>query len=171
VELLFVCPSKKDIGNDSMALFGKEKITLMLEKYNYSPGDTIKGTVTLKLKKPTKARKLEVAFIGERVERQTGMGVGPTSSSRRSSSRTYIYNFEMPLDGEKEYLEGEYPFEIKIPPDVRQAEQKLEGKVGTAVTALKTVSGIYSRIDWYVKAQLDVPMGLDVKKTQKITLS
>jgi hypothetical protein len=154
-----------------MGLFGGEKITLQLEKYDYAPGDTIKGTVTLNLKKPTNARKLEVAFIGEKIERQTGMGVGPTAKDRRKNHHSYIYHFEMPLSGEGDYQKGEYPFEIKIPPDVRQAEQKLEGKVGTAVSALKAISGVYSRVDWYVKAQLDVPMKLDIKKTQKIVLS
>lgn len=154
-----------------MGLFGKEKITLMLEKYDYAPGDTIKGTVTLKLKKPTNARKLEVAFIGEKIEGQTGMGIGPTVGGRRRTQRVKLHDFRMPLDGEKEYQEGEYPFEIKIPENIHQVDQKLEGKVGTAVTALKAISGVHSRVDWYVKAQLDVPMGLDVKKTQKIVLS
>lgn len=49
-----------------MGLFGKEKITLTLEKYDYSPGDKIKGTVNLNLKKPTEARKLYVALIGKK---------------------------------------------------------------------------------------------------------
>ena len=154
-----------------MGLFGGEKITVMMEKYNYNPGETIKGTVTLKFKKPTKARKFEVAFIGEKIERQTGMGVGPTASKGSQSKHINIYNFKMPLDGEGEYQTGEYPFEIKIPEDVKQAEQKLEGKVGTALSALKAVSGIVSRIDWYVYVKLDVPMKLDVSKRQNIVLS
>lgn len=154
-----------------MGLFGGEKITLMLEKYNYTPGETIKGTVTLKLKKPTKARKFEVTFIGEKIERQTGMGIGPTAKRGSQYRRTPIYHFKMPLGGEGDYQTGEYPFEIKIPEDVKQGEQKLEGKVGTAVSALKAVSGIVARVDWYVYAKLDVPMKLDVSKKQNIVLS
>jgi hypothetical protein len=154
-----------------MGLFGGEKITLMLEKYNYAPGETIKGTVTLKLKKPTKARKFEVEFAGVKEERQTGMGIGPTSSDRRQRQRVYLYRFKMPLGGEGEYQQGEYPFEITIPPDVKQSAAQAEGKLGTAVSALKAVSGIHSRIDWYVHAKLDVPMKLDVSKKQSIVLS
>ena len=154
-----------------MGLFGGEKITLMLEKYNYAPGETIKGTVTLKLKKPTKARKFEVAFVGEKVERQTGMGIGPTSHDKRQTQRTYLYHFKMPLGGEGEYQQGEYPFEITIPSDVKQSAAQPEGKVGTAVSALKAISGVTSRIDWYVYAKLDVPMKLDVSKRQSIVLS
>lgn len=77
----------------------------------------------------------------------------------------------MPLGGEGDYQTGEYSFEIKIPEDVKQGEQKLEGKVGTAVSALKAVSGIVARVDWHVYAKLDVPMKLDVSKKQNIVLS
>lgn len=154
-----------------MGLFGGEKITLMLEKYNYTPGETIKGTVTLKLKKLTKARKFEVSFVGEKIERQTGMGIGPTAKKGSQYRRTPLYHFKMPLGGEEEYQKGEYPFEIKIPEDVKQAERKLEGKAGTAVSALKTISGIVTRVDWYVYAKLDVPMKMDVSKRQSVVLS
>jgi len=58
---------QKGKGCNNLELFGGEKITLMLEKYNYTTSETIKGTVTLKLKKPTKARKFEVAFIGNKI--------------------------------------------------------------------------------------------------------
>ena len=154
-----------------MGLFGGEKITLALEKYNFVPGDMIKGTVTLKLKKPTKARKFEIELAGVKKERQTGMGVGPTSSRNRQTNYTYIYRFKLPLGGEGEYQQGEYPFEIKIPDDIKQTAAQPDGKVGSAVTALKAISGIHSRIEWFVKAQLDVPAKLDVKKKQSIVIS
>lgn len=154
-----------------MGLFGTEKITLTLEKYDYKPGDKIKGIVKLNLKKPTKARKLEVSFIGTKTEKQTGMGIGPTASGTQQTKTMKVYEFTLPLDGEKDYQSGEYPFEIKIPEDIHQMDQKLEGKIGTAVSALKTISGVYSRTDWYVKTELDVPMSLDIKKSQKIVLS
>ena len=109
-----------------MGLFGKEKITLMLEKYDYKPGEKIKGTVKLNLKKPTNARKLEVSLMGRRIDKQTSMAVGPMimSGGRRghqsSTHYTTVYDFKMPLDVEKDYQTGEYPFEIKIPADILQ---------------------------------------------------
>jgi hypothetical protein len=154
-----------------MGLFGKEKITLILEKYDYNPGDKIKGTVKLNLKKPTKARKLEVSFIGTKTDKQTGIGIGSTASNNIQTRVIKVYDFTIPLDGEKNYQEEEYSFEIKIPDDILQTAQKLDGKIGTAITAFRTLSGVYSRVDWYVKSELDVPMGLDVKKSQKIVLS
>jgi len=158
-----------------MGLFGPDKITLNLEKYNYTPGETIKGTIKLNLKKPTLARKLEVAFIGRRIDRQSSASViGMASGGRHHhSSTTYttVYEFKMPVDGEKEYQKDEYPFEIKIPSDILQNNPTLEGKLGQAATAIKMLAGVSSRIEWFVKAHLDVPKKLDIKKSQKIVLS
>jgi len=99
------------------------------------------------------------------------MGIGPTAKRGSHYRRTPIYHFKIPSGGEGDYQRGEHPFEMKIPEDVEQREQKLEGKVGTAVSALKAVSGIVARVDWYVYAKLDVPMKLDVSKKQNIVLS
>lgn len=158
-----------------MGLFGPDKITLNLEKYNYTPGETIKGTIKLNLKKPTLARKLEIAFIGRRIDRKSSASVIGTASGGRHhhSSTTYttVYEFKMPVAGEKEYQKEEYPFEIKIPSDILQNNPTLEGKLGQAATALRMLAGVSSRIEWFVKAQLDVPRKLDIKKSQKIILS
>lgn len=51
--------NKKGKEANNMGLFGREKITLMLKKYNYTPGETIKGTVTLKLKNQQKQENLK----------------------------------------------------------------------------------------------------------------
>jgi len=158
-----------------MGLFGGEKIMLTLEKYDYKPGDVIKGTITLNLKKPTMARKLEVAFVGIKIQSQSGgVRIGGTTSSRHQHtqpSHQIIYNFRMPLDGEKEYQEGNYPFEIKIPSNILQSEPNLEGKLGAAVNVFKALGGVSAHTEWQVEAQLDVPMKLDIRKNQKIVLS
>ncbi|MFO7677803.1 MAG: hypothetical protein R6V50_05420 [Thermoplasmatota archaeon] len=158
-----------------MGLFGPEKITFMLDKYNYNPGEKITGKVKLNLKKPTSARKLEVSFYGVRVDRQSSVAVGPMMSGRNRHSRhtsTFkVFDFKIPISGEKEYQDEQYSFEIKIPDDVLQTNPTLDGKLGQAATAVRILSGLSSRIDWYVKAQLDVPKKLDIKKKQKIILS
>ena len=162
--------------SDNMGLFGPEKITLTLEKYDYTPGEKIKGTIKLNLKKPTNARKLEISFIGKKIDKQSNMAVGPMvmgggGGHRSSTQYKTIYNFEMPIAGEQEYQNGEYPFEIKIPDNILQNNPTLEGKMGQAATAFKMIAGVSSRIDWVIKAQLDVPKKLDIKKSQKIILS
>jgi len=158
-----------------MGLFGPEKITLVLDKYDYIPGEKITGKVNLRLKKPTHARKLEIAFIGRKIVHQSSINaIGMASGGGRSGSKTQyqtIYNFTMPLDGDKEYHEGEYPFEIKIPDTIFQSNTQMDGKLGSAVKAVQMLGGQSSRIDWLVKAHLDVPKKLDIKKSQKIVLS
>lgn len=158
-----------------MGLFGPEKITLLLDKYDYRPGEKITGKVKLNLKKPTSARKLDVSFYGLKVDRQSSVAVAPMMSgrSRHRNSTHYVkvFDFKMPISGEKEYQNEEIPFEIKIPDTILQTNPSLQGTLGQASTAIRMIAGVSSRIDWYVKAQLDVPKKLDVKKKQKIILS
>jgi len=154
-----------------MGLFGKEKITMTLEKYNFAPGDSIKGTVTLSLKKPIKARKMEVSFLGTRKERCRD------SRGRQTYRTTEVFDFTMPLGPEKDYQNETFNFEIKIPNDVLQqtrppATPELDGTLGKVVAVGAALSGSrYYPVEWMVRAQLDIPMKFDVKKTQKIILS
>ena len=154
-----------------MGLFGKEKITLMLEKYDFKPGDTIKGNISLNLKKPVHARKLEVSLIGKRKTRH---------HTSRGSQTHYekIYDFDIPIAGEKEYQNEQYPFEIKIPSDILSdktardtMQDSLEDKIGTAGTFISAMTMGTYRIYWEVRAQLDVPKMFDVKKSQDIVIS
>lgn len=154
-----------------MGLFGKEKITLIMDKYDYAPGEKIKGTISLSLKKPTNARKIEVSLIGKRKTRHR------TSKGTRTSYET-VYDFDMPLDGEKEYQNEQYSFEIPIPSDLlyaktarENAQDQLEDKLGAAGAFIGAMAMGQSRIDWSVRAQLDVPMKLDVKKSQDIVIT
>jgi len=158
-----------------MGFFGKDKMALSLEKYNYKPGEIIKGTIKIDLKKPIQARKLEVSFIGRRVDKQSSASLAGMASGSRGhhnrTSYTNIFEFDMPVAGEKEYLNQSYPFEIKIPDDILQNNPTIEGKLGQASTALKMIAGVSSRIDWIVSAQLDIPKKIDVKQSQKIIIS
>jgi hypothetical protein len=182
---LIICYIIFIIEEETMGLFGPEKITLTLEKYDYTPGDRIKGMVTIQLKKPTKARKLTIALIGRVTEktRSTTVRIGPSShsSGHHSSQNTQvfdIYHFELPLDGEKEYLTGQYPVDMKIPENILQQNQqpegtKLEGTLGVLANVFTNaaLNRTYERVDWFVEANLDVPMGLDARVKQGIVLS
>ena len=154
-----------------MGLFGPEKITFTLEKYDYKPGEKINGSVKINLKKPTNARKLEIALIGKR----------KTTTRRGNQTQTNyqtVYNFRVPLGGEQEYQNGEYNFSIPIPNDILQEKsqrqvinEQLEEKLGAAGSFIGAIAmGGHSRINWSVHAQLDVPMKLDIKKSQDIVI-
>ncbi|KYK30005.1 hypothetical protein AYK20_04735 [Thermoplasmatales archaeon SG8-52-1] len=149
-----------------MGLFGPPKITLMLEKYNFTPGETAKGTVSINLKKPAYARKLKVSLIGVR-------------KVRRGNKWQWqkVYDFDMPIAGEKDYQKEQIPFELKIPPDIldpRTSQQviqdSLEDKLGVAGTLLSSVAVGTRKTEWKIKAQLDIPKKLDVKASQDIQL-
>ncbi len=104
--------------------FLRGKIDVILVKFRFSPGETIKGKILIDLKKPIKAKQLKIGFYGvkiftERVQTQNGI--------ETRTRREFIHKFEMPLDDEKEYLKGEYPFEIKIPENIQQ-NPKLQKK-------------------------------------------
>ena len=139
-------------SEDAIGLFGPEKIVLPLEKYDYKPGEVIKGTVKLQLNKPMNASKLDVGFIGRKIQQQSGYRAGISSGSLTSNYHTSteystIYDFHIPLGGEQEYMEGVFPFEIKIPATILQEESSLQGNMATAVNVLKAISGMSSRIE------------------------
>lgn len=161
--------------------FDKGKIEIQLDKFNFSPGEVIEGTVALKLKKPVKAKELSIRIVGEQTTTQregVSIGIGTNRGTQNTDSRTTtIFDFKQPLDGEKEYLAGEqptvYPFKIKIPANVlsQQTQAPQEGTLGTVLKVAQMVSGTSSRISWYLIASLDVPKAFDVSKRVQINIT
>jgi len=149
-----------------MGLFGTPKISVTLQKYNFNPGDMANGTIKLNLKKPTYARKLEIHLIGIRKVRK--------GTSQRIEK---VYDFEMPVQGEKEYQSETINFELQIPLDILDArnqqqamQESFEDKLGSAgkfISALSVGTGVTS---WKIRAQLDVPKAFDVKADQDIQI-
>ncbi|HJX50396.1 MAG TPA: hypothetical protein VJ438_02960, partial [Candidatus Nanoarchaeia archaeon] len=90
-----------------------------------------------------------------------------------------VYDFTIPLDGENDYLSEMYNFEIKIQSDLlqmhsssQQIQQMLQAKLGTVGAILgQIVTGGQSPVRWIVHTQLDIPMKLDVHKSQDIVIS
>lgn len=149
-----------------MGLFGPPKITLMLEKYNFNPGEIAKGNITINLKKPTYARKLQVSLIGVR-------------RVRRGNNWQWqkVYDFDMPISGEKDYQNEQVPFQLQIPPDILQAktsqqaiQEGLQDKLGAAGSLISAVSVGTGVTKWKIRVQLDIPKKLDVKADQDIQL-
>ncbi len=115
------------------------------------------------LKKPVKARKVSISLVGEQLvtstQERTSVGLGGYSKSKSTTTqRISVYEFEQPLDGEKEYSEGQqsYFFEMKIPVDILSVRP--QAGMGT------------SPIKWYLLAKLDVPGGIDITKKVGITI-
>jgi len=149
-----------------MGLFGSSKITLRLEKYSFNPGEIAKGNIAVNLKKPTYARKLQVSLIGVRKVRK-----GTSWSWQK------VFDFDIPVSGEKEYQSDNVPFQLQIPPDIlnpqtnQQAIQDgLQNKLGAAGGLISAVTVGTGSTKWKIRAQLDVPKKLDVKVDQDIQI-
>jgi hypothetical protein len=150
-------------------MFGKGKIDIIIPKTNFAPGDTISGNILLTLKKPVKAREVNISLIGE----QTTTSGGITSSDR-SKSTTRIYDFKHRLDGEKEYdKEAKYNFEIKLPADILSRQPQMPqvgGALGQGLKIAQAITGIGVWASWYLLAKLDVPGRIDISKKVQITI-
>lgn len=135
---------------------GEGKIEIILDRVNYSLGDTVKGTVKLELKSPKKAKELRVKLWGER-----------SRAGKSKSNKEIIHEFTLRLDGEKEYSSGEYQFEIALP---KLPEPKLEGKVGEILGVAQTLGLVASPPRWYIQASLNLPMSIDITKTVQLNV-
>ena len=141
----------------------KGKIDIIPDSYNYSPGDTIKGKVKLLIKKSIKSNGLTVRLVGERIQKSYSRGSSNTNTQ-------YIYDFKMPIDGEKQYEPGPeiyYDFEMKIPSNITT---KIEGLLGTLVNTAQLLGGASTQIKWFLIAELDIP-GVNLSKKVQINIS
>ena len=153
--------------SDLMFGFGKKEIEILLQKYNFSLGENIVGKISLQLKKPTRAKALKVGLIGERNVTETRRN--PDGRVTTNQKKEYVFNFEMPLDGEKEYSQGEYNFEIKVPTTLTQTSLP-GGLAGDVLKTIQTLAGKQSNISWYVTAKLDIPMMFDISNKIQVNI-
>jgi len=162
--------------------FGKGKIENTLDKFNYKPGETIKGKVSLELKKPMKAKRLKLFFYGEKTTRvpvgsagpgygSSGIRIGAGSAGGYENRTVRIYSFEKDLDGEKEYTNAEYKFEVAIPQNITTKETLDNMGVLGNIAKFAEVMGARVVPRWYIEAVLDIPLGVDVRKKVQINIA
>jgi len=141
----------------------KGSIDITPEKYSYNSGDTIKGKLILKIKRPVKSNKLIIGLKCEKTEKNY-------SKENQSSQKTknVLFDFNHSLDGAKEYSPSEYPydFSISIPKNV---SQKLEGIAGTLIKSAQILSGQNSSVKWYLYAELQCK-GVNLSKKVQVNV-
>jgi len=162
---------------------GVKQLEIVLDKSVYSPGEKIQGKVFLKLKKPVQGRSLKATFVGEKVvSKYEGRG-------RRSEQRCPFIKEESLLDGDAEYYEKSYVFELKIPEDVlNKAEHWGEGvgyimgkpvQLGERTAAMQMAAkrflenvGVvgFGQNNWYVEVVLDIPHGINLQNEVEIKI-
>ena len=154
-----------------MGLFSKNKLTLKLEKFAFAPGETIKGSFIIDLKKTYYIRKIQVSLIGRRKEEY----VHPKNGV--SYNYYNVFDFDLPLAPEGDYQYQQFHFEIKIPSNILQHSETPVGfdpdstlgkiqQFGRAFTNAKLFP-----IEWLVQAHIDIPKNFDLKKKQEIIIS
>lgn len=146
--------------------FGKKQIEIILEKLNFSHGDAIRGKVILTLKNPTHAKALKVGIVGERTTTTTSTINGRLTTNTKNMT---VFKFDMPLDGEKDYFQGEYRFELKVPGNISQPSTP-QGVAGDVIKAIQILSARESDVRWYVTAKLDIPMRFDIDTKMQINI-
>ncbi len=116
-------------------------IEITLSPSTFTPRETINGKVRLKLAAPVTARSITVEFYGE-VE--------------RGNKFERVFRVEHRLDGERTYKNGEvFDFSLEIPEQAKPPEA--QGTFGSIQDLF-----VPKPKNWYVHAQLDIPMATDI---------
>jgi len=134
--------------------FLKGKIDLQLEKANLAQGDTARGTVRLKLKKPLQARGVFVELL--RIKRKN-KGTDYFVVNKKEIAKAGTYSGET------------FSFDFKIPSNLiaKLPEGTLGRVIKSAAFLLKTS---IANSKWYIVARLDVK-GFDVKKKVRVYIN
>ena len=142
----------------------KGSLEIIPESYQYTPGDTIKGKLALKLKKSVSSSGL---VMGLRCERRQESASGP--SGRSQSHVSVLFDFNQPLEGKKEYAPSEYTydFSLKIPSNV---SQQIDGVAGTLVKSLQALTGQSGYVKWYLYAELQCT-GVNLSKKVSLNIA
>ncbi len=147
----------------------------------YGPGEIIKGSVIVDLKKVIHASKLEITLWAETKVIQdpapdmallTGVKKIQNPTQMNTVNQTpqpriiRIYEFTLSIAGEGGYLKGEYPFEILVPVD-----DSIVDEVSDGLKIAKQVLSLWQRpnpIQWHLMASLDIPGALDLSNSIQI---
>jgi hypothetical protein len=143
----------------------KGTITLQCEKNTFDPGETIKGTISVKIKKETRGNQLKVSLIADRT---TTFYDG----DERRTDHDEIYRDELVLEDKKTYpvgYENTYDFSINIPKMNEPGGQQTDGVLGAvgAVFDVLSANRRKTKIEWQLEARLDAE-GLDLVTKKEI---
>ena len=150
--------------------FSKGDLHLTLNKRQFSPGETVEGTVRLELNKAIEATALRVRLYATKRTKTRRTSDSGTKTSSRSE---IFYDFTIDLDGEREYLPSEtneYPFQITIPKHL-ESQGLPDNMLGDLVKVMQFFSQSSIRIEWNVKAFLDIPWSIDISETVDINVA
>ena len=144
--------------------FGKGKMQIKLNKFNFTEGETIEGVLSFTVKKPQHSKEASIQIFAQQQTTQFVNG-------RRDYHTITVFDFKQPLDGEKDYAPGtpvEYPFQIKIPAGAT-ANQAPDGMLGQVAKVANFMSNRRSTVRWYLKGRIAIK-GFDLTKKVQINV-
>jgi hypothetical protein len=150
---------------------GVGAIELELVRSDFRPGDSIDGRLTLKLDKPTEAKRLVVGVRA--IEKRTTRGKDADGRPTTQTENVTFFQVEQPLDGKRTYRGDSWDIHLKLPSDVLGKETALPG--GTLGDVVRVVSALTGSrrapLHWTVFAFLEIPWKANVKASRDITVS
>ena len=146
-----------------MGVFGKGKIEIQLNRLSFAQEEKIQGKVVLNLNEPVNAREVRIVL----------QAIRTNSMASKGQNRTQVlYEFKQVLDGQKQYMgTSEYAFELLVPSNIVPKMPVAGGALGAAIGVLGALSASTMRVDWYLDASLDIPMGFDVSRRVQIQVA
>ena len=148
---------------------GEGKMELHLQKLQFIPGEKVTGTVKLSMNMNRKANGVRVELFAEQT---THVSVrDPKNGMLRTETRNQrVFSFAQELDSAHEYSgTREYSFEILIPQNAG-AQAPIGGVLGSVVALGQTFGGLPKAPRWFVRAALDIPMGIDISAQTQINV-
>lgn len=146
----------------------KGKITININNYNFSPGDTIEGTVNLKLRKPLQAKSLCVYLIGETI-----INNKKTLGKYNQYNKKKVFEFKQQIGGEQLYQrESIHNFQIKIPQNIipqPTGDKSIDALIKLGQVLDEVTSGNFRTIEWFLISELEIP-GINISKKIQVNI-
>jgi|GEM_PF-1099878 hypothetical protein len=173
----------------ALSIYNKSRgtISVVLDKYQFMRGEKVTGKVVVNLKKVIHAQKLSVSVVATKqiTERQVNLVRTPANNpggmpQQDRTNNITLFEFELPLDGEKDYLQAEYTFEITIPQDAAMSGSGNLSPMGAMIGGMGPnlqinpnipVEIVNSQISWNVNGHLYIPGKPDLSGVAQINVT
>lgn len=153
------------IGIFFLLRFLRGTVKLSLPLTSFSPGEDIKGSFELHVKKPIQGKRLLVSLIGTQNTRTTRNG-------KTESHTQEVFRKEELIEQGRDYQAGfreTYHFTLGIPKGSDQ-EQMLQGVAKSLMMAANIASRSRTDIRWKLEARLEA-RGIDLVGSKRVRLN
>lgn len=140
---------------------GDGEIEIVLDRKEYSPGETIRGKLLFRLESPVRARGVKLALFGERKEMHKHY-TGKYASSHPVFVR--VFHEKQVIKPRKSFKDGdEVQFAFKLPSGAL-FDVKKRGVLADIFASLEP------KTEWYISATLDIPLAFDISSKTRVNV-